>query len=89
MTAKEAYAILITKNPAVKVGKCYEYKSVFVFHLAPDMLRLSKSSSPMLDGLLSVNKTSKEVRDFKPFHISIEDYGAGKEVPKSKYLGWR
>lgn len=85
MTAREAYSILTSKMPGVKVGKCYEYKTVFVFQIAPDMLRLSKTSAPMLDCLLSVNKTNKEVRDFKPFYISIEEYKTGKEVPVSQY----
>lgn len=85
MTAKQAYTLLITKNPGVKVGKIFEYDSVFVFHLAPDMLSLSKSRSPMLDGLISVNKKTGEVRDFKPFYISIEEYHSGKEIPTSVY----
>ena len=80
MTAKQAYTILKIKYPALKVGKCHEYDSVFVFNLAPDMLRLSKNPSRMLDGLISVNKTTGEVRDFKPFHISIDEYKNGKEV---------
>lgn len=87
MTAKEAYVILVTKNPGAKIGKCYEYKSIFVFHLAPDMLRLSKHAPPMLDSLISVNKTTKKVRDFKPFHISIEEYEGGVEVSRSAYCG--
>lgn len=85
MTAKQAYAFLMAKKPAVKVGKIFEYDSVYVFHLAPDMLSLSKKQSPMLDGLISVNKTTGEVRDFKPFYISIEEYRSGKEVPTSVY----
>lgn len=85
MTAKQAYALLIAKNPAVKVGKLFEYDSVFVFHLAPDMLSLSKKQSPMLDGLIGVNKVTGEVRDFKPFYISVEEYSSGKEIPTSVY----
>lgn len=85
MTAKQAYALLIAKHPAVKVGKIFEYDSVFVFHLTPAMLSLSKSRSPMLDGLMSVNKTTGEVRDFKPFYISIEEYRSGKEISASVY----
>lgn len=88
MTAKQAYALLITKRPGIKVGKCYEYKSLFVFQLTPDMLLRSKNLSRMLDGLTSVNKTTGEVRDFKPFYISIEDYNSGKEIPASVYRGW-
>lgn len=86
MTAKQAYALLITKNPAVKVGKIFEYDSVFVFHLAPDMLSLSKKQTHvMMDGLISVNKSTGEVRDFKPFHISVDEYNSGKEIHMSAY----
>ena len=85
MTANQAYAILKTKNPGVKVGRVFEYDSVFVFHLAPDMLSLSKKQSPMMDGLISVNKTTGDVRDFKPFYISVEEYRSGKEIPTSVY----
>jgi hypothetical protein len=85
MTAKQAYALLVTKNPAVKVGKVFEYDSVFVFHLAPDMLSLSKKQSHMMDSLISINKTTGEIRDFKPFYISIEEYRSGKEIPASVY----
>lgn len=85
MTAKQAYATLVAKRPGIKVRKCHEYNTLFVFHLAPDMLRLSKSSSPMLDGLVSVDKATGKVRDFKPFYISIEEYESGKEVPESAY----
>lgn len=85
MTAKQAYSILLSKNPAVNAIKCYEYDSMFVFHLSPAMLRLSKNSSPMLDGLLSVNKKTGQVRDFKPFYISIEEYTDGVEVASAKW----
>lgn len=85
MTVKQAYALLMTKNPGVKIGKIFEYDSIFVFHLEPDMLSLSKSRSPMLDGSISVNKKTGEVRDFKPFYISIEEYSSGKEIPASVY----
>lgn len=80
MTAKQAYMLIKTKHPGLKIGKCHEYDSVFVFHLKPDMLRLSKNPTHMLDGLMSVNKKTGEIRDFKPFHIPIEEYKRGKEV---------
>lgn len=85
MTAKQAYTILIAKNPAIKVAKVFEYDSIFVFYLAPDMLSLSKKQSPMLDGSISVNKKTGEVRDFKPFYISVDEYSSGKEIPTSVY----
>lgn len=80
MTAKQALILIKTKYPGLKIGKCHEYESVFVFHLIPDMLRLSKNPTRMLDGLMSVNKKTGEIRDFKPFHIPIEEYKRGKEV---------
>lgn len=85
MTAKQAYTLLTNKRPAVKVGKLIEYDSLFVFHLRPDMLSLSKKHSPMLDSLISINKTTGEIRDFKPFYISVEEYRSGKEIPASVY----
>ena len=85
MNVKQAYILLKAKHPAVKVGKIFEYDSVFVFYLAPTMLSLSKKRSPMLDGSMSVNKKTGEVRDFKPFYISIEDYSSGKEIPTSVF----
>lgn len=80
MTAKQAYILIKAKHPGLKIGKCREYDSVFVFHLAPDMLRLSKNPTRMIDGLMSVNKKTGEIRDFKPFHIPSEEYRRGKEV---------
>lgn len=80
MTAKQAYTLIKFKHPGLKVGKCYEYDSVFVFQLTPDMLRLAKNPTRMIDGLMSVNKKTGEIRDFKPFHIPVEEYQRGKEV---------
>lgn len=85
MTGKQAYTLLKAKNPGVKVGRCFEYDSLFVFHLAPDMLFLSKNHPRMLDGSMSVNKKTGEIRDFKPFYVSVEEYRAGKEIPASAY----
>lgn len=85
MTAKEAYRIVISRFSAVEVAKCYEYDSIFVFQLNPWMLQSSKH--PMLDGLLGVNKSTGEIRDFKPFHISIEEYKSGKEISENMYKG--
>ena len=80
MTAKQAYMIMKIKHPGIKVGKCFEYDSVFVFQLMPDMLRLAKNPNRMLDGLMSVDKKTREVKDFKPFYIPIDEYKRGKEV---------
>lgn len=85
MTAKQAYLIVKTKNPVVNVIACYEYDSVFAFHLMPHMLRLSKNPSRMLDGAVSVNKVTGEVTDFKPFRLPLDEYRRGKKLPESSY----
>lgn len=85
MTAKEAYLILLKKVSGVRVATCYEYDSLFVFQLAPAGLRLFVNPSPMLDALMSVDKATGKVRDFKPFMIPIDEYRRGKEVPPSVY----
>lgn len=85
MTAKEAYRIVTSRFSAVRVAKCYEYDTVFVFQLNPWMLQTSKN--PMLDGLLCVNKSTGAIRDFKPFHISVDEYKRGKEISESMYKG--
>lgn len=88
MTAKEAYKKLISRYSAVKVAKCYEYDSVFTFEMRPAMMRIFKNNYPMMDCLLSVNKSTGEIRDFKPFHISTDEYRRGKEIPESDYKRW-
>ena len=85
MTAKEAYFIVTRRFSTVRVAKCYEYDSVFVFQLNPRMLRLSKN--PMIDGLIGVYKSTGEIRDFKPFHIPVDEYKRGKEISESIYKG--
>ena len=87
MTAKQAYSIIKTKNPGIKIGACYEYDTVFVFHLNPDMLRLSKNPSRMLDGMMSVDKSTGEVSDFKPFHLQLDEYRRGKKLSEAVYKG--
>lgn len=85
MTAKDAYRIVTSRFSAVNVAKCYEYDSVFVFQMNPWMLQLSKR--PMLDGLIGINKSTGEIRDFKPFHIPVDEYKRGKEISESIYKG--
>lgn len=77
MTAKEAYVILLTSTPGMSAMSCYEYSTMFVFNMVPDGYNGKDS---LLNGSYSVNKVTGDVRDFKPFHISIEDYRNGKEV---------
>lgn len=88
VTAKEAYKKLIGRYSAISVARCYEYDSMFVFEMRPAMMRLYKNARPMIDALVSVNKATNEIRDFKPFYISSDEYKRGKEVPESEYKRW-
>ena len=84
MTAKEAY-VKVSSKVIGHISKCYEYDSLFVFQLVPQALLISKPKSPALDTLMSVDKTTGDIRDFKPFYISLEEYERGREVPESEY----
>lgn len=77
MTAIEAYKIFKGIHPDKDAHTCMEYDSCYVF-------MLEGSNRKSLDCLLSVNKVSGLVRDFKPFHIPLEEYKNGKDVAKFK-----
>lgn len=79
MTAKEAYRILVVKYPELDVISCYEYESIFAFITAPKGCDPQKVKK-LIGNTCSVNKETKVVRDFKPFHISLAEYNAGKQV---------
>lgn len=85
MTAKEAYKKLISKVITGRVVKCHEYDTMFVFQLMPKALLLSNTKSTPLDALMSVDKNTGEVMDFKPFYISLDEYERGVEIPESEY----
>lgn len=78
MTANEAYKILLNEVDGMKAAKCTEYDSVFVFQLVPEGFNVSNSAEVLFSGLYSVNKETREVRDFKPFHIPVSEYRNGK-----------
>jgi hypothetical protein len=84
MTAKKAYDIVTTKHSGMRVASCYEYDSMFVFQLAPEM---SKNTSGLLTGLTCVYKKTGVVKAFRPTYISLDEYHRGKEVPASAYGG--
>lgn len=86
MTAKEAYRKLMSKVITGRVSKCHEYDTMFVFQLVPKALLLSNAKSTPLDALMSVDKSTGEVTDFKPFYISIDEYERGVEIPESDYV---
>lgn len=70
MNAKDAYNRVMRKYPKTQIVSCYEYTTLFVFGTDNDAI----------DGLVSVNKTTGEVRDFKPFYIPVDEYRAGKKI---------
>lgn len=78
MTSKEAYRLIASSVKDMKIVKCVEYSELFVFHLSPKNYK--GDGSKLMDNMRSVNKKTKEIRDFKPFHISAEDYKTGKSV---------
>lgn len=86
MTAKEAYNKLVKKAGIGRVSKCHEYNSLFVFQTIPMSLLVSKPKSPALDTLMSVDKITGEIRDFKPFYIPFDEYRSGRVIPESEYM---
>lgn len=85
MTAREAYKILTKTFIGIRVAKCYEYDSVFVFQKVPMSLNAAKNPARAFDVLISVDKSTGAVRDFKPHRMSTEEYKRGKEVQVSEY----
>lgn len=81
MTANEAYQIINKKHPELFIGKCYDYKTRFVFIIEPEN---GKNDDDLIDNQLCVIKDTGEVRDFKPFHIPLEEYRTGKKVANFK-----
>ena len=79
MTVKEAHKIITTKLPDMDVVSCYEYETLFVFNVVPSGYA-TKKANKILDCSWSVNKETGLIRDFKPFHISVKEYRAGKQI---------
>lgn len=84
MTSKTACELVLIKYPELKVMKCQEYESRFVFTVVPKDFDESKDVSKILNSQVAVIKATNEVKDFKPFHISREEYAEGKEVTDYK-----
>lgn len=80
MTPNKAYELLLQKLKGMKAVACYEYANLYVFRVVSDSYKGNKDLKKMLNGEFSVNKSTGEVRDFKPWHISVEEYRAGVEV---------
>lgn len=77
MNAKEAYETLTSIIKNINVISCYEYESLFVFHLTPMNV---EPSAPLIGNLLSVNKETGKVDRFNPMILSPEEYRSGKEI---------
>lgn len=83
MTVKEAYSKIISERPGIKAIKCFEYKSLYVFTVVSENITL-KNTSQLVDRMRSVDKSTGAIRDFKPFHISLDEYRNGKEITNFK-----
>lgn len=82
MNVKKAYELLMKEMRDFKAIRCFEYDSLFVFDIVHKSVDVSTISPKALNTQYSVNKKSGEVRDFKPFFISLKEYRNGKEVKK-------
>ena len=80
MTSNEAYKIATKHNPNMLMVKCFEYDTMFVFHMVlKGMTNIGKSDRLLLNPC-SVNKQTGEVRSFNPMNISEKEYLRGKEI---------
>lgn len=77
MTAKAAYGLFKRTHPDKEASLCKEYRTLFVF-------MLEGSTTKTIDCLISVSKINGLVRDFKPFHISPDEYKKGEVVEDFK-----
>lgn len=85
ITAKEAHSLLMNKfSEKLKALQCFEYNEIFVFKAVPKSFVENNQKGVLLDCLWSVNKKTGEIRDFKPFYISLKDYKNGKEIKDFK-----
>lgn len=82
MTAKEAYAIFISKTKDMFIRSCYEFDSVYVFDAIPNTIKDKKAN--IFDSLWGIDKKTKEVFTFQPYNISDEEYARGKKIENYK-----
>lgn len=72
MTAKEAYSILIKKWGELRIVKCVEYNTNFVFILGG------------VSGAAAVDKITQSVSKFIPSSMSLDEYRSGVEITNFK-----
>ena len=82
MIVEQAHKLLIDKMSNWTAIACFEYNTVFVFNIVPT--KDANANTTMFDSLFSVDKQSGEIKNFKPFDISLEEYRAGKEIKNFK-----
>lgn len=80
MLVKEAHALVMSKLKDMKAIRCNEYATLYVFQIVHKNYKVGSDASKLLDSLVSVNKKTREVRDFKPFHIPLDEYKKGREI---------
>ena len=73
MTILEAKKKAINYSGSSKFESCMLYGNILVFEL-------SGESGNAIDNLVSVNIKTGEVRDFKPFLVSVEEYKKGVKI---------
>lgn len=82
ITPQLAHILVLGAMPKSKALNCYEYDSLYVFMVVPKNFNESKGTDGLLDCLVSVDKKTGKISDFKPFYISTEEYNRGKEIKK-------
>lgn len=81
--AKIAHSVFKIHFPALEAIDCYEYSSVYVFQAAKPGTPVDVAKKAF-NNLFFVDKQTSVVKVFQPFHISKEEYRAGKRIPKFK-----
>lgn len=80
MTAREAYLKVRNSIIGVDAMRCFEYDTLFTFQLIPENLDSSRDPSRLLGNMISVDKRTGGIRDFKPFIIPYDEYRRGIEI---------
>lgn len=71
---QKAKAIMTAGFPDLTPIGCVEYDSLFVFDMRP---KGQATIQNVIDSLVSINKTTGEISDFKPFMLDGDEYDRG------------
>lgn len=83
MNSKMAYEIVCKKYKGHKIIRCFEYDTIFSFQIVPKDLDESEYGMH-LNGLVSVDKKTGDIKTFNPMQIPIEEYRNGREIKEFK-----